>query len=275
MNPQNTPLQQKTSFYYPLLLLPKVQREAMESLYRFCWAADDIADNSEPLKLKRKKLVLFKRNLTLALAGKSRDPLFQTFQKTIQQFKLSDKPLWRIVEGVERDLKPIRFKKFSELHRYTLQVAGGPGLASMEIFGFKDKAHQNYAENLGIFLQLVNITRDYREDIALGRQYFPEEDFKRFHLNPRQIDEKNSHWKSFVHFQLDRAWSYLQKARKSLTRQEQSRLGTAEAIASVYIKLHQKLKAYPHQILECRTSLSRFDKLLSVTGASARCFLWK
>ena len=247
----------------------------MESLYRFCWAADDIADNSEPLKLKRKKLVLFKRNLTLALAGKSRDPLFQTFQKTIQQFKLSDKPLWRIVEGVERDLKPIRFKKFSELHRYTLQVAGGPGLASMEIFGFKDKAHQNYAENLGIFLQLVNITRDYREDIALGRQYFPEEDFKRFHLNPRQIDEKNSHWKSFVHFQLDRAWSYLQKARKSLTRQEQSRLGTAEAIASVYIKLHQKLKAYPHQILECRTSLSRFDKLLSVTGASARCFLWK
>jgi 15-cis-phytoene synthase len=247
----------------------------MESLYRFCWAADDIADNSEPLKLKRKKLVLFKRNLTLALAGKSRDPLFQAFQKTIRQFKLSDKPLWRIVEGVERDLKPIRFKKFSELRRYTLQVAGGPGLASMEIFGFKDKAHQNYAENLGIFLQLVNIIRDYREDIALGRQYFPEEDFKRFHLNPRQIDEKSSHWKSFVHFQLDRAWSYLQKARKSLTRQEQSRLSTAEAIASVYIKLHQKLKAYPHQILECRTSLSRFDKLLSVTGASARCFLWK
>jgi phytoene synthase len=145
----------------------------------------------------------------------------------------------------------------------------------MEIFGFKDKTHRNYAENLGVFLQLVNIARDYREDMALDRHYFPAEDFKRFHLDPRQIDEKNSHWKSFIHFQLDRAWSYLQKARKSLTRQEQSRLGTAEAIASVYIKLHQKLKTHPHQILKDRTSLSRFDKLLSVTGASARCFLWK
>jgi phytoene synthase len=154
-------------------------------------------------------------------------------------------------------------------------VAGGPGLASMEIFGFKDKAHRIYAENLGVFLQLVNITRDYKEDMTLGRRYFPDEDFKRFHLNPLQIDEKSSLWKSFVHFQLDRAWSYLQKARKSLTRREQSRLHTAEAIASVYIKLHQKLKAHPHQILEGRISLSRFDKLLSVAGASARCFLWK
>lgn len=275
LNPQNTPLQQKTSFYYPLLLLPKYQREAMESLYRFCWTADDIADNSDSSTLKRKKLALFKKNLTLALAGKSRDPFFQIFQKNIQQFKLSAEPLWRIVEGVENDLKPIRFKKFSSLHRYALQVAGGPGLASMEIFGFKDKPHRVYAENLGVFLQLINITRDYREDMALGRQYFPDEDFKQFHLNPLQIDEKSSQWKTFIHFQLDRAWVYLQKARKSLTRQEQSRLHTAEAIASVYIKLHQKLKANPHQILEGRISLSLFDKLLSVTSASARCFLWK
>jgi phytoene synthase len=275
LNSQNTPLQQKTSFYYPLLLLPKDQREAMESLYRFCWAADDIADNSAPLALKRKKLTLLKKNLTLSLAGQSKDPFFQTFQKIIQKFGLSAEPLWRIVKGVESDLKPVRFKKFSQLHSYALQVAGGPGLAAMEIFGFKDKLHRDYAENLGVFLQLVNITRDYREDMALGRHYFPAEDFKRFHLDPRQIDEKNSHWRSFIHFQLDRAWSYLQKARKSLTRQEQSRLGTAEAIASVYIKLHQKLKANPHQILEGQTSLSRFDKMLSVTGASARCFLWK
>ncbi len=247
----------------------------MDSLYRFCWAADDIADNSDSLALKRKKLALFKKNLTLAFMGKSQDTFFQIFQKNIQQFRLSAEPLWRIVKGVERDLKPVRFKKFSELHRYALQVAGGPGLASMEIFGFKDKAHRIYAENLGIFLQLVNITRDYKEDMILGRRYFPDEDFKHFHLNPLQLDEKNSQWKAFIQFQLDRAWSYLQKARKSLTRREQSRLHTAEAIASVYIKLHQKLKANPHQILEGRVSLTHFDKLLSVTGASIRCFLWK
>jgi phytoene synthase len=275
LNPQNSPLQRKTSFYYPLLLLPKDQQEGMEILYRFCWAADDIADNSDPLPLKRKKLALFKKNLALAIAGKAEDPFFKLFQKVIQQFRLSTEPLKRIVTGVERDLKPIRFKKFTKLHRYALQVAGGPGIAAMEIFGFKDKSHKNYAENLGVFLQLVNITRDFKEDMALGRYYFPEEDFKRFHLNPRQLGEKNSHWNSFVKFQLNRAMSYLQKARKSLTRRQQSQLRTAEAIAAVYIRLHQKLKAHPHQILEGKVSLSSTEKLLSVAGASIRCYLWK
>ncbi len=275
MNPQTAPLQNKTSFYYPLLLLPKDQREGMENLYRFCWAADDIADNNDPLPLKRKKLALFKKNLKLALAGKAQDPLFASFQKTIQRFQLSPEPLWSVVKGVERDLKPIHFKKFAELHRYALQVAGGPGLASMEIFGFKDKAHRVYAENLGVFLQIVNMTRDYQEDMALGRQYFPEEDFKRFHLNPRQLGDHNSHWNPFVKFQLNRAWDHLQKARKALTRRQQSELKTAEAIAAVYIRLYQKLKVHPHQILEGRVVLSPAEKLLSVSGAFFRCFLWK
>ena len=52
-------------------------------------------------------------------------------------FKLTPNPLWRTIRGVERDLKPVRFLKFSELHQYALLVAGGPGLASMEIFGLR------------------------------------------------------------------------------------------------------------------------------------------
>ena len=247
----------------------------METLYRFCWAADDISDNHDPLPIKKKKLALFKGNLKAAFAGKAKDPFFKTFQKTIVRFRLSPEPLWRILQGVERDLKPVHFKKFSELHRYALQVAGGPGLASMEIFGFKDKAHREYAENLGVFLQIVNMMRDYREDMALGRQYFPDEDFKHFHLNPRSIGERNSHWRSFVDFQLNRAWTFFKKAHRSLSRQQQSELLTAEAISSIYVKLHQKLKAHPHQILERRVSLSQRNKLASVLGASCRCFIWK
>jgi phytoene synthase len=275
LNPQSSPLQKKTSFYYPLLLLPAEKRQGMESLYRFCWAADDIADNHDPLPVKKKNLAVFKKKLEEALSGKSRDPFFKVFQRTIERFQLSSEPLRRILQGIERDLKPVHFKKFSELQRYALQVAGGPGLASMEIFGFKDKAHREYAENLGVFLQIVNITRDYREDMALGRQYFPNEDFERFHLDPRSIGERNSHWKSFVDFQLNRAWTFYKKAHRSLSRRQQSELLTAEAMSSIYVKLHQKLKAHPHLILERRVVLSQRNKLASVLGAFCRCFLWK
>ncbi len=275
MNPEKTSLENKTSFYYSLLLLPRVQRRAMEVLYRFCWEADEIADGAGSPVEKRRKLVRFKQNLQRIFQGEAKEGLFQKLQNLIPLFGLSREPLERILKGVEQDLKPIRFKKFNELHRYALKVAGGPGLASMEIFGFKDKAHRNYAENLGVFLQLVNMTRDYREDMALGRQYLPTEDFKRFHLNPAQLDETDSHWKPFVEFQLSRAWSFLEKARRSLTLSQRAELATAESISAVYVRLYQKLRANPYHILKGRTTLTKSDKLLSVLGTVGRCWLWK
>jgi phytoene synthase len=275
MNPRSSPLQKKTSFYYPFLLLPNEKRRALESLYRFCWAADEIADSDLPLPRKKKKLREFRAKLDACFKGKTQDSLFIRLGETVRNFKLSREPLSRVLSGVERDLRPLRFKTFEDLHAYALKVAGGPGLSSMEIFGFKDMAHRSYAENLGVFLQIVNMARDYQEDRGMGRRYFPEADFKRFHLNPDDIHAKNSHWKPFMEFQLDRAWGFLAKARKSLTLRERGSLLTAEAIAAVYVKLHQKLRDKPSLILKGRVSLSRADKLLSVIGAVGRCLLWK
>ena len=246
----------------------------MEDLYRFCWAADEISDNNDPLPLKKGKFQEFKKELQKCFAGKPEGLLFKNLARTIARFQMSPEPLRRIVAGVERDLRPVDFRSFTELHRYCLQVAGGPGLASMEIFGFRDKPHRDYAENLGIFLQIVNMTRDYREDMSLGRQYFPTVDFRRFQLNPDAIGENNSHWAPFVEYQLDRAWTFLEKARRSLTFRQRSQLTTAEAIAAVYVKLYQKLRDNPHRILQGRTSLSRPDKVLSVLGTVGRCWLW-
>jgi phytoene/squalene synthetase len=275
LNPRSGSLQNKTSFYYPLLLLGKEKRQGMELLYRFCWMADEISDGPGSPQAKRRKLSRFKRNLREAFQGKPKDLFFLQFQSAIRKFGLTPSPLERIVRGIERDLRPIRFRTFGELHRYALQVAGGPGLASMEIFGFKDRPHRDYAENLGVFLQLVNMVRDYEEDRALGRQYFPAEDFRRFHLDPNRIDEKNSNWRPFVEFQLGRAWNFLERSRRSLTLRQRAELRTAEAISAVYIKLFQKLRDRPHCIRKGKIRLSNTDKFLSAAGAMGRCMLWK
>jgi phytoene synthase len=247
----------------------------MEELYRFCWTADDIADGQEPLARKKILLRQLGAQLKQVYHGKMEDTGLSRFQSVILDFKLSEEPLERILQGVARDLKPVRFKKFQELHAYSLQVAGGPGLASMEIFGYRDAAHRQYAENLGVFLQLVNITRDFKEDLGLGRLYFPTEDFKKFHLRPENIERGNSHWPLFVRFQLERAWGFWTVARKALTPRQRASLSTAEAIAAVYVKLYQRLYENPSRILEGKISLSREDKLLSVVGALGRCLLGK
>jgi phytoene synthase len=247
----------------------------METLYRFCWTADEIADGAGSPAQKKAHLAAFRKGLKDAFAGKARDPFFQRFQPVLKEFRMSREPLERILEGVERDLKPIHFRKFEELKAYALQVAGGPGLASMEVFGFRDKAHRDYAEDLGLFLQLTNITRDFLEDLGLKRLYLPEEDFRHFHLDSRRVEEKDPNWKAFVDFQLDRAWSYLEKSRAVLTPAERAELPTAEAIAAVYIRLFHKLRRDPFRILKGRTPLSKWDKGTAVLGAVVKGWLWK
>ncbi len=275
MNPQKDSLEKKSSFYFPLLLLSPQKRAAMESLYRFCWNADEIADGEGTSAQKKSRLARFRAELKKAFLQKSKDPLFTSFQEVIRDFNLSSEPLERILNGIARDLKPLRFKNFKELHSYALQVAGGPGLASMEIFGFKDEAHRVYAENLGVFLQLVNVTRDFKEDLGFKRLYFPLSDFRQFHLVPENIQKGDSHWPAFVRFQLDRALGFLLKSRAALSTKQRAELPTAEAIAAVYVKLYQRLYDQPFTILEGKRSLSRADKVLSVVGALGRCSLGK
>ncbi len=245
----------------------------MEELYRFCWTADEIADAPHPLSERKRLIQQLAQELRRAFQGKAKADWMKSFQGVIQDFQLSPEPLESILKGVARDFKQVRFNEFKELYSYALQVAGGPGLASMEIFGFRDEPHRLYAENLGVFLQLVNITRDYKEDLELGRVYFPAKDFRRFHLTPGKIERENSHWPLFVRFQLDRAWSFLAFSRSALSSRQRACLTTAEAIAAVYVKLYQRLYDQPHKILEEKRSLSRSDKLLSVVGALGRCAL--
>jgi len=275
LNPTDGSLQQKTSFYFPFLLLPREKRAALETLYRFCWTADEIADTPGKLPVKKAELSALRRGLDQRWKGNPSPPPFDPLLEPLARSGLSREPLMRVLKGVQMDLSPVAFRTFSQLHRYALLVAGGPGLSSMEIFGFTDTRHRSYAENLGVFLQVVNVVRDFKEDLAAGRRYLPAEDFKRFHLDPTHIEERNSHWKPFVEFQLDRAWRFLEKARGSLTLQERSGLSTAEAIAAVYVKLHQKLRNHPSRILQGKVSLTPWDKALSTLGAWGRCRLWR
>ena len=190
----------------------------METLYRFCWAADEISDGSGSPAQKKKALAVFRSQYKTCLTGRGRvqDPLFEKLKILLEEFQLSAEPLNRVLQGVERDLSPVQFKTFPQLHHYARQVAGGPGLASMEIFGFKDPAHRLYAENLGVFLQIINIVRDVREDAQMGRQYLPAEDFRRFRLKPETLDPKDLSWKNFVGFQLDRAETFWAAAQNGL-----------------------------------------------------------
>jgi len=67
-----------------------------------------------------------------------------------------------------------RYRTFDELRQYCYGVASVVGLVCIKIFGYRDPAAEPLAEHCGLAFQLTNIIRDVKEDVSMGRVYFPE-----------------------------------------------------------------------------------------------------
>jgi phytoene synthase len=267
-------LERKSSFFLPFLLLGNKQREALTLLYRFCRVADDVSDESGTSLQKRRRFKTLQSELESCLAGHPNGLFWVSFKQSIDTHHIPPQALRDTMRGVAMDLKTIRFQTFTELLSYAHLVAGGPGRAAMAIFGGHGPRHERYAENLGAFLQITNVVRDYLEDRELGRLYLPLKDMKRFGIDPRH-PAPGPKWDAFVRFELELAWSYWESAQRSLETCERSRLIAAEGMASVYARLHYRLKKNPSAILQCRVNLSAWDKVAATLTAAFRCGLWR
>jgi len=272
MNAPTTTPEKKSSFYLPFLLLGKERREALSLLYRFCRAADDLSDEPGKTGEKRRRFGLFRRELESCLRGRPHPGFWTSFHSMVERYGLSPESLRSILRGVETDLGKVRFHKFSELLRYSQNVAGGPGLCAMAIFGGRSLGHERYALDLGTYLQVTNVLRDFLEDRDLGRLYLPSEDFKRFGVDPSN-PQPGAAWDSFVRFELDRAKLHWESAKRSLSGRERSRLLAAEAMAAVYSVLHAKLRRNPGAILRGRVRLSLPVKCVATAWAALRCLV--
>src|SRR5262249_61385004 len=83
-----------------------------------------------------------------------------------------------VIDGVEMDLDRTRYETFDDLIEYCRRVASAVGLICIRIFGCRDAGAGAYALNLGVALQLTNILRDVKDDLARGRVYLPLEDLR-------------------------------------------------------------------------------------------------
>ena len=74
-----------------------------------------------------------------------------------------------------KDLRNVNIKTLEELIIYSFQVAGTVGLMMCSIMNVKLHSLQKPALELGIAMQLTNISRDIKEDLLMNRIYLPSE----------------------------------------------------------------------------------------------------
>src|SRR5204862_7949722 len=105
----------------------------------------------------------------------------------VRTFNLPRTAFDALIEGVEMDLGSRRYETFEDLYQYCIRVASAVGLICVEIFGYHAARARDYATDLGVALQLTNILRDVRADLARGRVYIPQEDLRSHGCSERDL----------------------------------------------------------------------------------------
>jgi phytoene synthase len=188
------------NFYYGFAVLPRPKRNSLSAVYAFMRRCDDITDdNSLSFHQRHNKLAEWLDSVHKALAGYPTDePLLLALADTQRRYQIPIGLLDQLAYGTAADLveqpdepgfaAPLpRYRTFEELRQYCYGVASVVGLVCIRIFGYRDPAAESLAERCGLAFQLTNIIRDVKEDVAMGRVYFPEEDLAQVGLSASDL----------------------------------------------------------------------------------------
>ena len=209
------------SFYLSTLMLPRRLQWATFALYGFCRYADNLSDR---IRYRKKHEILNEINhlyneVSLAYrTGQSEHPAVSAFIITAQHYGIPREYPLNLLDGISMDLSISRYATFEQLYEYCYRVAGVVGIMMTYILGYKSDLAFEYAEKLGIALQLTNILRDIREDKELGRIYIPQDELKQYNITEQDIiDEKmNNSMRELVKFQAERAHRFYREAEKGI-----------------------------------------------------------
>ena len=166
------------SFNWAGFFLPKKTYEKCSTLYDFCRIVDNIADDKNKISVKQDNFLKFKNDF---LNKNYTNPIIKNIWDLLIEFNISNKIVNDLLEGISSDIREnVQFNSKKELLIYSYRVAGTVGLMMAKILRVKKEQSLKSAIDLGIAMQLTNISRDVIEDKKNNRFYINEkfEDIK-------------------------------------------------------------------------------------------------
>jgi phytoene synthase len=273
---------QARNFAYGIRLLPTDKRQAMSALYAFSRRVDDIGDG---LLAPDAKLVRLEE--TRALLGRIRadeieeddtDPVAVALAHAANRFPIPLGGLDELIDGVLMDVRGETYETWDDLKAYCRCVAGAIGRLSLGVFGTAHPAAPDaaraseYADTLGLALQLTNILRDVREDAANGRTYLPAEDLAKFGCSEGFHSDRapaGADFAGLVHHEVRRARALFSEGYRLLPVLDRRSGACVAAMAGIYRRLLDRIEREPEAVLRGRVSLPPHEKAyVAVRGLS-------
>jgi phytoene synthase len=241
----------KTSFYYSFLVLPEDQRRAIIAVWDFCRAVDDAVDEVvergvTPDRASAREAVQFWRaELARCYSGRAPETAHgRTLQPLIEEFDLPREAFEDVIDGVAMDLDITSYQTFDDLREYCRRVASAVGMICIRIFRCRSEGAREYAQHLGVALQLTNIIRDVKTDLERGRLYLPLEDLAAAGCTIDELaaGQVSDSVRRLLSFECQRARTFYQRAIDARPAEDRRRLVAAEIMRAVYFETLNRIE---------------------------------
>ena len=251
------------NFYYAFVLLPPHRRRAIYVAYAFCRYCDDAVDSETSTHEKLDRLAELRSLLDRCYQGQADEPVFAGLGQVARDYDIPQEYFDDVLSGMEADLVKTRYQDFDELRQYCYQVASAVGLICIHIFGFKDARARTHAIDLGLAMQLTNISRDVKEDLELGRIYLPQDELARFGYSEDELKQGlvNEAFQELMRFQTRRARTYFQSGLQLLPYLSPRSRACTAVLGGIYSKLLDRIESAEYDVFSRRVSLSTAEKL--------------
>jgi phytoene synthase len=294
-----------TSFLRSFKFLPEKKRLSVHALYAFCRKVDDIVDGDwlpdfssmnenemaalnerseyravaltiermcEPLNddknhFERVRALLWFRDSLDLLEKKVivNHPIFVALGDTIEKFPIRIQDLKSLIEGMEDDLFTTNYQSFEDLRSYCFKVASTVGLSMIEIYGYSNPDAREYAEEMGIFLQMVNVLRDIQEDRERGRLYLPTGELEMFGIKPKEIEDadlaNSEKWKQFMKHYISRTKTHRNNALNLIPLIQTDSRKNLQMMCAVYSSILSEAEKRNGDILSRRLQLGFIKRI--------------
>jgi 15-cis-phytoene synthase len=274
------------NFYYGFVVLPQRKRNALSAVYAFMRRCDDIADdNTLSSDDRHDKLAEWLNRVHRALAAQpTDDPVLLALTHAQRAYQIPIGLLDQLAYGTAADLgdsqydgqydgqpepsagAPLaaRYQTFEELRQYCYGVASVVGLVCIKIFGYRDPAAEPLAERCGLAFQLTNIIRDVKEDVAVGRVYFPQEDLALCDLTAADLGAPHvnvARIRPLLEMEADRARDCYRAGEDLIPLVNEDSQPALWVLITIYRRLLEKIAANQYDVFSQRVRLTVPEKL--------------
>lgn len=275
------------SFYFAAKFLPKAKQKPIYALYALCRHVDDAVDEAGVSSVDEAIQAVEKWQIRLdeiyrtsdepqaaneasekisSLISPSLSLISTAWRDLLKTYKIPQILPLELMRGILMDTHISRYETFDELYVYCYRVASSVGLMSSEIFGYREEKTLEYAEALGIAMQLTNILRDVGEDAIMGRIYLPKEDLQRFNISEEQIlaHKFNENIVALIKFQIKRARFYYHKAEQGIALLEKDTHFTVLLALRLYAKILDEIERQNCDVFAGRAHTNFKKKVFSI-----------